>query len=199
MRISSVFDNASLGTKIKTRLITFAMGGRDNLPEIIPLFMYRPAFFGTAFRAYVQHVLRGPSWWSVGEREVIASVVSQTNGCRFCLESHRAVAEQAFVGSPSEGAVALVLADRTQGALRAELKATLPFVEKLTRTPGEVTAADVDAVRAAGVPEDAIEEVMHIVSIFSMINRIADSLGFSIPPPAAMQKSGKRLLSHGYE
>jgi uncharacterized peroxidase-related enzyme len=199
LRIASVFDNASFGTKLKTRLITLAMGGRENLPEIIPLFMYRPAFFGRSFLSYVQHVLRGPSWWSVGEREVMAAYVSQTNACRFCLESHRAVAEEALAGTPSEGAVAQLLKDPTQGAVRAELKAVLPLVEKLTRAPQDVTDADVDAVRAAGVPEHAIEEAMHVVSIFSTINRVADSLGFSIPPPAAMRKSGKRLLTHGYQ
>jgi uncharacterized peroxidase-related enzyme len=199
MRIDSVFDNASFGTKLKTKLIAAAMGGRENFPEIIALFMYRPAFFGRAFLDYVQHVLRGPSWWSVGEREVIAAYVSKTNECRFCLESHRAVAEEAVKGTAAEGAVAEVLADRTKGAWRAELKAALPLVEKLTRAPHEVTAADVDAVRAAGVPDDAIEEVMHVVSVFNMINRVADSLGFAIPPPAAMQKGGKRLLTHGYK
>lgn len=198
MRIRSVFDNASFATKLKTCLITLAMGGRANLPEILPLFMYRPAFFGRSFRSYVQHVLRGPSWWSVGEREVIAAYVSQANACRFCLESHRAVAEEALAGTPSEGAVEQVLKDPTQGALRAELKAVLPLVEKLTRAPQDVTATDVDAVRAAGVPEHAIEEAMHVVSSFSMINRVADSLGFSIPPPAAMKKSGKRLFTRGY-
>lgn len=199
MKVQSIFDNASFGAKLKTRFISLMMGGRANLPEIIPLFMYRPTFFGTGFTAYVQHVLRGPSWWTVGEREVIAATVSQANACPFCLDSHRAVAEAAFEGTPSAGAVAAVLADPTQGALRAELKAVLPLAVKLALTPAAVTAQDIEAVAQAGVPPDAIEEAMHVVTIFSMINRVANGLGFALPSAAAHKKSGKRLLTHGYQ
>ena len=37
-------------------------------------------------------MLRGPSDWTVGERELIAAFVSNLNQCRFCTTSHGAVA-----------------------------------------------------------------------------------------------------------
>jgi hypothetical protein len=44
---------------------------------------YRPAFFGTPFNAIIQEVMRGPSEWSVGERELFAAFVSERNRCKF--------------------------------------------------------------------------------------------------------------------
>ena len=197
MKIDVVFSGAPFGAKLKTRLISLMMGGRQNLPEIIPFLSYKPAFFGAAFLAHVQHVLRGPSFWTVAEREMLAAVVSQANGCRFCLESHQAAAEAAVAGTALEGAVQRVLANPADAPVRAELRAVVPFVQKLTRAPQEVDARDVAALRGV-VPPAAVEEAIHIVAVFCTINRIADALGFAIPPPASIKKSGKRLFTHGY-
>jgi len=199
MKVKNIIERGPLGTRVKVKLMSLMMGGRENVPEIIPLFWYRPEFFGEAFLAHVQRTLRGDSWWTVGERELMAAWVSQTNGCRFCLASHRAVAELAMKGTPAEGEVLAVLADPAHGQeIRAELRAVLPLLTTLTKTPHTVNAADFAPVRAAGVPEAAIEEAIHIAGIFCIINRIADSLGFAIPDAAAMQKGAQRLLTQGY-
>jgi hypothetical protein len=42
---------------------------------------YRSDIFGRPFSAYLQEVLRGPSDWSVGERELFAAFVSRKNQC----------------------------------------------------------------------------------------------------------------------
>lgn len=44
---------------------------------------YRPEFFGQPFSAYLQAALRGPSDWSVGERELFAAFVSRKNQCNY--------------------------------------------------------------------------------------------------------------------
>ena len=43
--------------------------------------IYRAEIFGQQFSAYLQEVLRGPSEWSIGERELFAAFVSQKNQC----------------------------------------------------------------------------------------------------------------------
>lgn len=53
------------------------------MSDIIRTSLYRPEFFGTPFRAWTQTVMRGPSEWSVGERELFAAFVSRINQCRF--------------------------------------------------------------------------------------------------------------------
>jgi hypothetical protein len=44
---------------------------------------YRPALFGRPMNEVFQTVMRGPSEWSIGERELFAAYVSKTNECEF--------------------------------------------------------------------------------------------------------------------
>ena len=44
---------------------------------------YRPEIFGSPFSDALQQVLRGPSDWSPGERELFAAFTSLLNGCHF--------------------------------------------------------------------------------------------------------------------
>ena len=45
--------------------------------------MYRPDFFGAPMGEVFQEAMRGPSEWSIGDRELMASFVSKTNECEF--------------------------------------------------------------------------------------------------------------------
>jgi len=45
--------------------------------------LYRKEFFGGQWSALTQQVMRGPSEWTVGERETFAAVVSRFNQCVF--------------------------------------------------------------------------------------------------------------------
>ncbi len=68
----------------------------------------------------------------------------------------------------------------------------------MTLTPGEVTAADVDAVRAEGVSDEAIEDALAVCACFNLIDRLADSLGFDLPPTEAHAAYAGRFLEEGY-
>ena len=62
-------------------------GVPESLPGISGLLEYRQDT-GATIRALTQLLLRGESTLSQGERELIATVVSQRNGCRFCATAH---------------------------------------------------------------------------------------------------------------
>jgi hypothetical protein len=51
--------------------------------DVIKLLNYRPQFFGSRFSSLIQNAMRGPSPWSVGERELFAAWTSQLNQCEF--------------------------------------------------------------------------------------------------------------------
>lgn len=63
--------------------------------------------------------------------------------------------------------------------------ALLAYAAKLTRTPGDMTAADVDLLRQAGFDDRAIHDACAIVSYFAFVNRIADGLGVELEGPPA--------------
>jgi alkylhydroperoxidase family enzyme len=79
-----------------------------------------------------------------------------------------------------------------------ELRATLGFLEKLTMRPADVTRADVDAVRAAGVSDEALIDAIHVCALFSMIVRLADSLGWDVPSYESFAERADAMLASGY-
>ena len=52
-------------------------------PDVVKTLMYRPDFFGRPASRAFQRILRGPSPWSVPERELFAAYTSRLNQCPF--------------------------------------------------------------------------------------------------------------------
>ena len=82
--------------------------------------------------------------------------------------------------------------------LRPELKAMLGFLEKLTLGPDELTPADADEVRAAGVSDQALRDAVTICALFNMIARLADSFGWDVPEWGALYARAPAMLDGGY-
>jgi alkylhydroperoxidase family enzyme len=78
------------------------------------------------------------------------------------------------------------------------LRATLGFLEKLTLRPRELTRPDAEAVLSAGVREEALVDAIHVAALFSMIVRLADSLGWSVPPPEVFSARAPMMAESGY-
>jgi hypothetical protein len=50
---------------------------------VVKTLLYRPELFGYPFSAALDRVMRGPSDWSTGERELFAGFTSLLNQCPF--------------------------------------------------------------------------------------------------------------------
>ncbi len=72
------------------------------------------------------------------------------------------------------------------------------FIEKLTLRPDELTAADAEAAYAAGVSRQALLDAATVCSLFSMIVRLADSLGWDVPEWDRLQARAPAMLEGGY-
>ena len=70
-----------MGAKAKFALIRL-MSGAPTL-DVVKTLSFRPRLFGNPFNALTEEVMRGPSEWSVGERELFAAFVSERNRCEF--------------------------------------------------------------------------------------------------------------------
>ena len=57
-------------------------GGREPL-GVVKTLLYRPELFGGPFSDELDDVMRGPSDWSPGERELFAGFASLRNQCLF--------------------------------------------------------------------------------------------------------------------
>ena len=74
----------------------------------------------------------------------------------------------------------------------------LGFLEKLTLRPDELGAGDADAVRAAGVSDEAMVDAVHVAALFNMITRLADSLGWDVPEWESFSARADSMLATGY-
>ncbi len=77
-------EGVKRGQGIKRLLLpvmSWKVGAR--VPDIVRTLIYRPKIFGKGFNAWIQAVMRGPSGWSVRERELFASFTSRCNACVF--------------------------------------------------------------------------------------------------------------------
>jgi hypothetical protein len=81
MRLHAVEHRHRLPERLKLALIRL-VGGR-RVPDVVKTLLYRPEFFGRPMCDWTQAVMRGPSPWSVGERELFAAFTSHLNRCRF--------------------------------------------------------------------------------------------------------------------
>ena len=74
----------------------------------------------------------------------------------------------------------------------------LAFLEKLTLRPERVGPADAEAVRAARVSDEALRDAVTVCALFSMIVRLADSLGWDVPSPDRFRRRAPAMLEGGY-
>ena len=81
MRLRAVKRGRGLPQRLKLLLIRVVSGRR--VPDVVKTLLFRPEFFGRAMCKWTQAVMRGPSSWSVGERELFAAFTSGRNNCPF--------------------------------------------------------------------------------------------------------------------
>jgi AhpD family alkylhydroperoxidase len=192
MRLQILDSGHGLGTKALFALIRAA--SRQPVLDVIKLVKYRPDFYGNPMSEVTQEAMRGPSSWSVADRELMATFVAKTNQCEFCIEAHSAVADLAYRG---EKDVTTLLCDPTIAGIDEPLRATLLMIRKLTKEHA-VDADDMRAVLAAGASAEQIEDALAICFSFNVIGRLADSFDFSIPSSDAFTAGAKYLLARGY-
>ena len=145
MRLDILNHGYGPGTKLLFAVIR--LFSRQPVPDAAKLVFYRPDFYGTRAKEFTHEAMRGPSPWSIGDRELMAAYVSKVNESAFCIGAHTATARQACQDEPR---VAAVLADLESASIEEPLRATLRMLGKLT-AEGTIDAQDIREVLTAGV------------------------------------------------
>jgi uncharacterized peroxidase-related enzyme len=181
------------GTKLLFALIRTFSG--HPVPDAAKLVFYRPDFYGTLAKKFTHEAMRGPSAWTVADRELMAAYVSKVNDSAFCIGAHTATAGQAY-GNGAK--VQAVLADVDSAPIEDGLRATLRMLGKLTRE-GTVSADDMREVLAAGVSPQQIRDALAVCAAFNTTDRLADAFGFEVLSPEGFEAGAKYLLKRGYQ
>lgn len=192
MRLEVLDNGHSFGTKALFALIRTV--SRQPVLDVVKLVKYRPNFYGDPMGALVQEAMRGPSEWSIGDRELMAAFIAKSNECEFCTKAHAATAKRAY---HDDRDVSTLLSDPSAAAIDEPLRATLLMLGKLTREH-KIDADDVRRVLAAGASRQQLEDAFAVCFSFNVIARLADAFGFSVPGPEAFDTGAKYLLARGY-
>jgi hypothetical protein len=81
MRLGNVARGDRLSFRLLFAMIRVLSGFRA--PDVMRTLRYHRHLFGGPHSAHTHAVMRGPSEWSVGERELFAAFVSRLNQCHF--------------------------------------------------------------------------------------------------------------------
>jgi uncharacterized peroxidase-related enzyme len=108
--------------------------------------------------------------------EMIATVASVANGSGFGGPAHarqlaKVTGDQAFSDA--------ILRDYRSAGLARKERVLLDYVSKLSKTPGEMTEADMNGLRAEGWTDPQIVATVHVTSLFACFNRWAEAFGLS--------------------
>jgi AhpD family alkylhydroperoxidase len=135
---------------------------RVESPDIVKMLLYRPGFLGRPLLELTANAMRGPSYWTAGEREYLAMCTAQLLQCPFCIDTHAELTRIAGDGEidPDDPA-----------SVRPELRAAQTFL-------ATVTPDRADATGVTGLPEQAVVEALYVWLVFSIIGRLANAFGF---------------------
>jgi uncharacterized peroxidase-related enzyme len=101
---------------------------------------------------------------------MVAVVVSAANGCLYCLVAHGA-ALRTELGDPVLGE--RISYDWRRAGLDGRRSAICAYAEKATLSPRELTSADLQSLRDAGLTLEEAWDVAELSAMYNFTNRMA--------------------------
>jgi len=169
--------------------------GRVRFDDVARTSLYRPRFFGRSWLAFARSLLRGPSDWTPGERELMAAFISRLNECPYCVGIH---SRTAALGLAREVDVAMLDGWRDWN-LNPRVRAAFELLAKRAAGPSDLRKEDFDRARAAGLTDSAIYDLLSIGFMFDLINRLANVFGYTTVDERGQRKTAAILHRIGYK
>ncbi len=110
-------------------------------------------------------------------RERIALAVAEENACQYCVSAHTAIGRKVGLDA------AEIAAARTGTSADAKAAAAVAFAKALAEHDGQVTAAEVEAVRQAGYSDGEIVEIIVNVGLNTLTNILGKATQVEIDFP----------------
>jgi len=167
----------------------------SHLPGITGLLEYRKDT-GQPIRDLTQILMRGSSTLTEGERELIATIVSHGNQCRFCTTAHTAAADLLL----GDKITTQIMKDDIESTPVSEkMKALLTIAAAVGKNGKLVTPEMVTRAKAEGATDLELHDTVLIAALFSLYNRYVDGMATAMPDNEAyFDILADRLVNHGY-
>ncbi len=97
-----------------------------------------------------------------------------------------------------EELVDAVLDDYRTAPISGRLRATLQLLDGLTMRPEAITAEDIAGPTAADVSDAAVLDAVNVCAAFTILNKLADALGWEPLDEATYRERAVSSLERGY-
>lgn len=134
------------------------------LPNMYARMVHSPGLLNTYLDGYA--AFRQGSGFTAIEQEVVFLTISRANGCEYCVSAHSALADMKSK-VPKEVTDAIRNGDAIADG---RLSALTTFVERMVRSRGLPTRAEVSAFHAAGYADRHILEVVLAIAVKTLSN-----------------------------
>ncbi|GGB82111.1 carboxymuconolactone decarboxylase family protein [Dyadobacter sediminis] len=166
-----------------------------HLPGITGLLEYSQES-AQPIRVLTQLLLRGPSTLTPGERELIATIVSHQNECRFCTAAHTAAADLLLGDTET---CHIMKQDIDAAPVSHKMKALLKIAGLVQVSGKAVTSESIAEAKHHGATDLEIHDTVLIAALFCLYNRYVDGMATVAPTDPDFYKGlGERLVSNGY-
>jgi uncharacterized peroxidase-related enzyme len=158
----------------------------DGLSGLFAKARERLGFVPNVFRVYAFRPDRLSAWFahfrllheptenlSAADREMIAVVVSASNGCLYCLVAHGAALRTELGGRAGAVSGERISYDWRRAGLDDRRAAICAYAEKLTLRPREVTRDDLQTLLDTGLTLQEAWDVAEVAAMYNLINRMA--------------------------
>jgi uncharacterized peroxidase-related enzyme len=195
MRLDVLDHGHGTRNRLALRLMGALAGAEPD--AVVKTALYRPRFFGRPWIFLIRSIMRGRSSWTAGERELFGAFISRLNTCRYCLGVHSSGASL-ILGRPITADQLDHWREADEADFAPRVRAAFALLETLTLTPATATPADIDVVRAAGVSEAGVVDLLYLVFLFNAVNRMANALDYEWDTEATARKIAAILNRTGY-
>ncbi len=152
---------------------------RGKLAEVHKIQSLRPESIVSHMDLYLEVMFSG-SDLTRSEREMMAVVVSVSNGCDYCRLHHAEALNHYW---KDDGRISLFTADFTSAGLSENEMLLCRFAGELTLRPESFHKDSmIEDLRNAGLTDNAILDATLVVSYFNFVNRIVLAMGVECDP-----------------
>ncbi len=147
------------------------------LPNVFAALSHRPDEARAFFAMHDALMDKETLGLTKADREVVVVATSAVNDCLYCVVAHGAIAR---IRARDPYLADQVAVDWRKAPVGERMHTVLDVAVRLAVSPAEVTAEDLDRLRAQGLTEDDVWDLGMIVSFFALSNRLAHWA--AIPP-----------------
>lgn len=171
------YDDASGTLK---QLYDRIKGPKNNIDNIMLAHSLRPHSMQGHMTLY-KYVLHHPhNTFAESYLETIGVYVSMMNRCQYCVDHHFAGLKRLLSDDDRAAEIWSALSDGNPAvAFSGKELAGLQYAEQLTLSASDLSADDIDSLRAAGFDDGEILEINQVTAYFAYANRTVLGLGIN--------------------